>query len=339
MQFPASSVLRFGFRTAIIAAMIAAPLLTGSASTVSAAQGGLGYNEVIKFVRADQPAPQPGSFTPDFQAAVDAQKSTANATQHHGMFGALMNVANAAKGALSIFQSGIASTNYYMNGWERNDNPGAQTATITRPDRHEIIYLNLAKKTYHVVDTNVQPVTQTPPPYQPPQNQGPQPSPQPGTGKLDVNVSSSILGPKTIESVQTTGYSQDFKLSETQSTGSCHDGNFEMSMVQYVSNYDVPRPPHANVKMSYNFTPPSPTAMAMHPGCSPKTAFHHSGGAEPPADKLGLWSLVTLKGNAQTNQGSAGGAFSTLIERGNVRVLGPSDAGLFDIPADYTKEQ
>jgi hypothetical protein len=337
MRFRQSCNFRIIVGPALFAAALTSALVISSGVSGNAAQGGLAYNELMKFVRSDS-NPQPGSFAGDFQAAVDAQKSTANATQHHGLFGSIMNAANAAKGAMSIFQSGIASTHYYLNGWERSDDPGAQTATITRPDRHELIYLNLAKKTYRIVDTNVQPVTETPPPYQNPQSHGPQPSPEPGSGKLDISASSSVLGPKSIDNISTTGYSQNFKMSSTQSTGSCHDGTFETSIVQYVSSYAVPTA-GSHVSFKYHFTAPSPQMMVTHPGCNPKTTFHNSGGASPPGDKLALWTLMTLKGSAQTDQGQMGGGFSTLIERGNVRTLGPSDSGLFEVPTDFTKEQ
>ena len=337
MRFRQSCNLRVIVGPVLFAAALTAALVVGSGVSGDAAQGGLAYSELMKFVKADA-NPQPGGFAGDFQAAVDAQRSAANATQHHGIFGSIMNAANAAKGAVAIFQTGIASTHSFLNGWERSDDPGAQTATITRPDRHEMIYLNLAKKTYRIVDTNVQPVTETPPPYQNPTSQGPQASPQPGTGKLDISAASSVLGPKSIDNVATTGYSQDFKMSATKSTGSCHDGTFETSIVQYVSSYAVPSVgPHVSFK--YHVTPMSPQMMVTHPGCNPKTTYHNSGGASPPSDKLALWTLMTIKGGTQTTQGQMGGGFSTLIERGSVHTLGSSDSGLFDVPADFTKEQ
>jgi hypothetical protein len=240
---------------------------------------------------------------------------------------------------MSIFQNGMASTHYYLNGWERTDDPGQQTATIDRPDRHQIIYLNLAAKTYRIVDTSAGPPPSTPEPYAPPQPQGPRPSPQPGTGKLDISMTSSSLGPKNINGIETMGYNQDFKLSETQSTGSCHDGSFETAMVEYVSSYPEPHPSATKSTSAPKFAMPPPSAMGVPQGCRPSMTIHHSGGATAPGDRLSVWTLVTLKGNAQTNQGQMGGGFSTLIERGNVRTLGHADAGLFDVPAGFTKEQ
>ena len=317
---------------------IAALLLACAAAASNAASSGVAYDELTKFIPASQ-VPQPGTFVADFQAAVDAAKAAANAPQHHGLLGGLMNMAQMGKNALSTFQNGYPSSYYYLNGLERTDNPADQTATIQRPDRHQVIYLNLAKKTYRVVDLTAQTVTsETPAPYRP-QPQGPQPSPQPGGGKLDISDSSSVLGPKTIDNVSTTGYAQDFKLAETQSTGSCHDGTFEVSMQEYVSSFALPQRKEKSMPMNVHMSAPSPQGMVLHPGCSPKTTFHHSGSAAPPSDRIALWTLMTIKGNAQTDQGQMGGGFSTLVERGNIRNLGPTDAGLFDIPSDFTKEQ
>jgi hypothetical protein len=331
--------LRTTGRGILLAAVLAAPLFASPPSPSAAAQAGLTYGEVTRFVPSDQPAPQPGTFATDFQAAVDAQKALSASTQHHGLFSVIMNAANMAKNAMNAFTKGSASTEYYMNGWERTDNPATQTATINRPDKREIIHLDLAKKTYSITDMSAT-TTQTPPPYQPPSGpQQPAASPQPGTGKLDISESSTIIGPKTIEGVATTGYDQEFKMVSSQSTGSCHDGSFSMSMQNYVSSYGQPTIGHGSVSMASVMVGQSPAGAGAHPGCSPKITNHHSGGVTAPFDKLAMWTLITLKGGAQTQQGAMGGQFSTLIERGMVRTLGPSDAGLFDIPAGFTKEQ
>jgi len=182
-------------------------------------------------------------------------------------------------------------------------------------------------------------VMETPPPSSP-STPGPAASPQPGSGVLDISETSKVLGPKTLENVQTTGYSQDFKMVASHSTGSCRDGTFEASMVQYVSTYADPTAGGgAHASGGFHFARPSPVQFATGSGCRPKMTFHHAGNAAPPSDRLAMWMIMGLGGNTQTSQGQVGGGFKTLIERGNVRVLGPSDAGLFDVPAGFTKEQ
>src|ERR1700724_2938009 len=108
MRFRQSCNLRVIVGPVLFAAALTAALVVGSGVSGDAAQGGLAYSELMKFVKADA-NPQPGGFAGDFQAAVDAQRSAANATQHHGIFGSIMNAANAAKGAVAIFHTGIGS--------------------------------------------------------------------------------------------------------------------------------------------------------------------------------------------------------------------------------------
>lgn len=334
MPFKQTAPIRSFIRALLFAVALCVALAVGADRSAQAGQSNLAYDELTKFLRADQPTPVPGSFTTEFQAAVAAE-------EHHGLFGGIKNMVDAAKNAMNMFTTGIPSRHAYLNGWERTDDLGAQTATIMKPDRHQMITLNLAKKTYRIVDTSVQAPTETPPPYQPPSNpQAPQPSPQPGTGKLDISVSSSSLGQKTVENVSTTGYSQDFKVTETLSTGSCHDGSFETSMIEYISDYPEPQlaPSGAKPPKMTGGMPPPAAMMGVRPGCKPTTTTHHSGGATPPSGRLAMWTFLTLKGNVQSNQGQAGGGFSTLIERGNVRTLGAGDASLFEVPPDFTKE-
>jgi hypothetical protein len=331
----------FMLRLVAVAVTVLATALASGPRPATADQSNIAYDEVTKFVRGDQPAPQPGTFTADFQAAVNAASANANQPQHHGMFGSMMNALSQAKNAMSIFTTGSATRYFYMNGWERTEDVANGTATIMRPDRHEIIYLDLNKKTYRTVDTNVTPVTETAPPAPAPAGpQAPEPSPQPGTGKVDVTVSSTSLGPKTIENVATNGYDQDFKMTSTQSTGSCRDGSFETEMVEYLSSYAEPHlAPTTTAHYTMSTMPSMPHgAMPVHPGCNPTFSMHTSGGASAPAGRLSLWSLMTLKGSAQTQSGPAGGGFSTLTERGDVRTLGGSDAALFDVPAGFTQE-
>lgn len=318
----------------VAASALAAAMVVRSAAVASTGPN-IAYDELTKFVRGDQAAPQPGSFSADFQAAVAAAATPV--PQHHGLFSGLQNAVEQAKHMTDAFTNGMASHVYYMNGWKRTDDLTAQTATIERPDRHEIIYLDLAKKTYHIVDTNAVTPTGTPPPYQPPTQSGPPPSPQPGTGKLDITVSSTSLGPKTLEGVATNGYSEEFKLVSSQSTGSCRDGSIQTTSTEYLSSMPEPQlapMPHAmGPKISMSSIPPA-AMMGVHPGCSPKITSHTSGGVSAPSDRFAMWMFLQFAGSA----GGQGGSVGTLVERGDVRTLAPTDAALFDVPAGFTQE-
>jgi hypothetical protein len=169
------------------------------------------------------------------------------------------------------------------------------------------------------------------PPSQPNQ---PPPPPQPGTAKQDVTISSHVIGPKTIDGVATTGYGQDFKVVTTEATGSCQNGSYEASVDDYVSSI-VPPNSRASDWLKRAMVV-SPTSYAPQGGCAPTISMHKAVGATPPEGHLSLWVVTTFQGGQQ-QQGQNMHSFSTYVERGNVKILGPGDAGLFDIPAGFTK--
>ncbi|MFN2528168.1 MAG: hypothetical protein ABR584_05570 [Candidatus Baltobacteraceae bacterium] len=335
-EFPTRSISRFwaGSLLGLSCAVFAlASAFAPSPASSALPQAGLAYDEVTRVIMGEN-APEPGTFTADFQAAVNAQRSAAAPGTHRGLLGGIMNTIDMAKNGMNFLKNGSASSKYYLAGWERTDDPGAQTATITKPRERQIISLNLAKKTYHVVDPSAQTINETPPPMDRARNAaGPS---QPGSGKLDINVSNTSLGPRVIDNIPTTGYKLTFNLTESQSTGSCSDGTFQTSMIEYVSAYAQPR--MASSRIAPVRPMMRPELMALKPGCAPTIRMHSSGGAHLPADRLALWTLVVISGGAPTAQGEMRGGFSTLIERGNVHALGAADKNLFSIPADFTKD-
>lgn len=308
---------------------------------VHAASSGVQYDQLLKLVLGSQSTPQPGTFETDWQTSMNAVQSANNQPQHHGLFGNIMNSLNQAKNAMNIFQTGTPSTEYYWNGWERSDDPAAQTATITKPQQHQIIYLDLKNKTYRIEDTTVRPINETPPPYERPQGSSgsPPPSPQPGTAKVKITISNTSLGSKVVGGQQADGYKYDFKIASTQATGSCTNGTLETAMVVWDSRIPEPKLATAATGPPIRKRPavPNPELGAFKMGCKPTITARTHVGTSPPANRLAMWELVALNLGAQTNQGSASGGFSTMIERGNVKTLGPGDANLFEIPAGFTQ--
>ncbi|MDQ6781208.1 MAG: hypothetical protein M3Z37_08690 [Candidatus Eremiobacteraeota bacterium] len=324
-----------------LVALMAAVLFVG-ARPAPAADSGIQFDEVTKLVGKDD-RPQPGTFAPDWQAAIAAAQRQAAATnsmsQQHGFFSMIKNAVNVGKSTVDLMKNGIPSTEYYLGKWRRTDDPGAQTAVISKPDQRQIIYLKLAAKTYRIVDTTSGPPQTMVLPSAPQGTAGtPPPSPQPGSGKLDVTVSETNLGQKTIENVATQGYALTFKATLTKSTGSCKDGSFQTSVTQYVSNYPEPGAGMTG-KPSMAMSAQRPPELSGVPwGCKPTVAMHKSGGGQMPSGRLSMWMLLGLGGSANTSQGQVSGGFQSLIERGNVRQLGARDANLFNIPPGFTKE-
>jgi hypothetical protein len=312
--------------------LLGALILASAPSSTIAASGGVQYDQLTRFGVPGVPTPLPDNFAANFKSAVDAAAAFNNRPQGHGIFSMLTNAASLAKASMGMMRAGVPMTYYYLGDWEREDDPGKLTATIYRPDRKQIIHLDLAKKTYTIEDMGAHtPMPQAPqPPSQPNQ---PQPSPQPGTAKQDITISSSVIGPKAIDGVATTGYGTDLKIVTTQATGSCQNGSSEVSVDDFVSGI-VPPNAHTSDWLKRNLTV-SPMMYASQGGCTPTVTMHKSGGATAPQDRLSLWEVFTLKGGQQAGQGQQG--FSTYLERGNVKILGPVDAGLFDVPAGFTK--
>jgi len=312
---------------------LGALVIASAPSSTIGATGGVQYDQLSRFGLPGYPTPLPDNFAANFKTAVDAAVAFNNRPQGHGIFSMLANATNIAKATTALMKSGVPMTYYYLNDWERQDDPGKQTGTIYRPDRKQIIHLDLAKKTYTIEDMGDH--TPTPQTAQPPsQPNQPQPSPQPGTAKQDITISSSLIGPKSIDGVATTGYSSDFKIVTTQATGSCQNGSTEVSVEDYVSGI-VPPNAHTSDWLKRSLSV-SPTMYASQGGgCTPTVTMHKSVGATAPEDRLSLWEVFTLKGGQQSGQGQQG--FASYIERGNVKILGPGDAGLFDVPAGFTK--
>ena len=250
-------------------------------------------------------------------------------------FGAL---AAAARGFLSPHLIRYA----YWNGWERADDVTAQTATIRKCDAGQVIHLDLAHKTYTVYDPNSEPVP-TAPPVPAPRRGRPAPSEpqQPGTGVASLTATTRALGAQRIESYPTSGFDSTVTFAMTQSTGSCRDGSASLQEVEYLSA--LPRP---TVNACPIRRPPVPTTAgevvmpsAPSGGCRPTFSAKRSG-PTPPSNRLALYSLVTISGSGATPAPQPSGASSGLgflTERGNLRALGASDAGLFAIPSDFTK--
>jgi len=229
----------------------------------------------------------------------------------------------------------------YWNGWERVEDVTAQTATIRKCDAGQVIRLDLAAKTYAVYDPSSEP---TPSPAPVPRAPRGRPQPvgepaQPGTAVASLTEATRGLGPQRIENVATTGYDTTTTFAMTQATGSCRDGSASIETVQYLSA--IPRP-------AVNSCPvrrapfPGTAAEAVTPsasgGCRPTFTASRTG-PTPPGARLALYSLVTFgAGNGATPApAGAGSGVGFLTERGNVRTLGPADAGVFAVPPGFVK--
>jgi hypothetical protein len=234
----------------------------------------------------------------------------------------------------------------YYNGWERVEDTVTQTATIRKCDIGQVVYLDLAKKTYTVYDPNSEPAPAAAPVAASRRSRGPAaataPAP-PGTAIADISATTRALGTQRIENIPAAGYESIASFATTQSTGSCRDGGASIRTTEYLSAMNRPTVTSCPVRRAP--VPETANDVVTPPenqtgGCRPTLTFHHSG-PPVPADKLSLYTLVSMNGHAGATPAPAPsgqpGGIGFLTERGNVRTVGATSVALFSIPADFVK--
>lgn len=350
----------------------------------AAPASGLQYDEIVRIIVGGSPAPAPGNFTADAAAiASPASVAATAAPRRHGGFGNLGalaggilsgNVAGAVAGgvtdavvgnamdaqvdrimaqtggmlagAMRGLTQGRLERHSFYSGWERVDDVAAQTAVITKCDLHQIIRLDLAKKTYSVTDPTA-PAGESP--ATAPVAKGRHgreaapPREEPGTAVADFSNVVKPLEPRKFEGLDTTGYDDTSTFAMTQATGSCRNGTFAFTTRAYYSRLATPQLvcPLAIPAVTRQRYPREPMNFVASGGCRPTFTAHKSG-PNPPTQNLAMYQTIAMSGSAGTAatpnpSGSPVPGFVFLTERGNLHSLGAANAGLFEIPADFTK--
>jgi hypothetical protein len=353
-------------------AALAFAALIAPAAPSAAPPPGLAYDEIVRVVVSATPPP-PGSFQADV-AAVNAPAPAASAPPRKRGIGSLVNVAGAVLngggtgavagavasevvatamenaleqsigaqfGALGAAARGFLQPHLlryaYWNGWERVDDVGAQTATIRKCDIGQVIRLDLARATYSIYTPDTEP-TAAPAPGR--RGHGPAAvADEPGTMVADLTEATTPLGPLRIENQATTGYNATTTFTTTQSTGSCRDASASIRTVEYFSG--LTQPTVTSCPLRRPALPRTAGEVVTTPagGCKPTFTFHRSG-PTPPTNKLALYALVSFSAGASPAPQAAGspaGGVAFLTERGNLKTLGPSDAGVFEVPANFSR--
>jgi hypothetical protein len=338
---------------------------------------GLQYDEIVRVVAGSTPPP-PGNFQADLAAiSSPAPVAATAAPRRHGLnLGALAGgilsgnpgdaVAGAATdavvgnaldaqvdrmlaasagafaGALRGLTVGRVERHSFYAGWERVDDVAAQTATIRKCDLHQLIKLDLAKKTYSTYDPTAEPAAESAAPAPKSRRQRDTPAPdQPGTAAVVFSNVVTPLGLRKLEGLETAGYDETSTFAMTQATGSCRNGNFAFHSKNYYSRLETPRLVCPMAAMPRQRYPREPANFVASGGCRPTFAAHQSG-PRPPAQNLSLYQTIALSGSAGAPaspdpSGSPAPGFVFLTERGNVHSLSAANASLFDVPADFTR--
>lgn len=334
------------FRMAFAGGAVACALAFAAFPVAAAPQYvGLQYDEIVRMVMPQDTPPPPGSFADAYRQILADAPATSDQTpapKRHGLAGLIGNITNAeqqmsqaANQMQSFVKDGHLTRQAFYNGWVRTDDVVAKTAVIEKCKQHEVIDLDLAHKTYKIVDTSVDPHAACPTPDMP----GPSGRPQvvneaPGTATLKITAKETALGPMTVQNVPTSGYTNTVQMAMTNATGSCKNGSFGVEQTRYVSRLAVPRRYCPLPKT--RAVPTTPVDVVVRGGCKPTmtaNAPHMYWDAD--SGKLEMYSrMAMLSGDAGSN-----GRFTTVTQRGNVNWLTKAQAdALFSVPAGFTKQ-
>jgi len=340
---------------------------------------GLQYDEIVRMVVGATPPP-PGNFQADLAALASpaAVAATQAPKRRHGFgnLGALAggllsgNVGGAVTGAatdavvgnamdaqmdrmlaattgafagaLRGLTQGRVERHSFYSGWERVDDVAAQTATIRKCDLHQVINLDLAKKTYSIVDPTARSsdAGPAPAPRSHERREGTPAPERPGTAVAQFSNVVTETGPRKLDGIDTTGYDDTTKFAVTQATGSCRNGSFSFHSKTYYSGLATPRLVCPLAAMPPQRYPQRPENFVASGGCRPTFTAHKSGPV-PPAQNLAMYSTIAMNGSsgeaAPAPSGSPAPGFVFLTERGNVHTLSAANASLFEIPSDFTR--
>ncbi len=349
------------FFTFLALAILAAAIAKGTAAPTGPI--GLQYDEIVRVAAGTTTPPPPGAFESDLSAVMNGSQTTAAAPKPAAkkrglgnLIGAVLtgnatevvvdsavqkvadNALGGIMGSLNAFrdfmQAGKLERHAFYKGWERVDDVATKTATIKKCDLHQYIELNLEKKTYRI--TNPAAATRSSSSSTHPSNASSEtPAPeQPGTAVVDFTRKGTALAAQTLNGVETSGYSNRNSLTVSQATGSCRNGSFTVVSTEYLSAMKEPRaicPLPASPRV-----PMEPRRVVARGGCKPTFTLHNSGPV-PPSGRLAMYTrLAFLPQNSNEESASQ---FAFVTERGNVKSLTKNDiAGLFEIPAGFTKE-
>jgi hypothetical protein len=302
---------------------------------------GLQYDEIARMVITPATAPPPGTFADAYQKILaDAPAVTANPTpppRRGGLFGGLLsgisgaeqNAEQAANQMQNSLADGTLVRLAYYNGWVRTDNIVAKTATIDKCAQHQLIELDLARKTYKIADTQG---GNTPDCVTPAGPYGRQVNEAPGTEDLTFTSNSVNLGAKTLQGIPTVGSTDTTGMATTNATGSCSNGSFKIQNERYVSKIAVPR---RFCPLPKGRGPSTPVDMVAQGGCKPNMKGSMSAAYwMRSGDKLEMYNRMTML------SGESAGQFQSVTQRGNVLWLTkPQADALFSIPPDFTQAQ
>jgi hypothetical protein len=213
----------------------------------------------------------------------------------------------------------------------RVDDVAAQKATIGRPDKGEVEYLDLKAKTYTTVGGDaakallepsvaalVKAAIPAPPPASPT-----------ATVAFKVGATQTPIGDRTFGDIATKGIDYTLSMKSESTSEAC--GNVTVS-ADSVAYFDPSR--EERVKYSDADNDPEQMLRAMQSGRGCIASFD---GTIPPRDPLFKRFFLYSRNRISFTIASLPTPIDvlTIVERGNVKPLTAADASLFEIPAGF----
>jgi hypothetical protein len=231
---------------------------------------------------------------------------------------------------LNRMRDGILLHYSFLGTLERVDDPVAQKATIGRPDKGEVDYLDLKAKTYTRLTGDAAAALLKPNLMQQVTNVAgvPPSGPKRGTLAMAIVASSTPIAGVSFDGTTTSGYQVDSKVSTT-ATGQCPVISGKVSVTAYI---DSTRPePFVKPTSAFNVSDVTKAMGAI--GC-PTTIVGSVPTPDPGLSRFIIYEhgdvTMTLP-NIPTPIQSA-----TVLQRGHIVPLAATDAALFEIPPGFT---
>ena len=142
-----------------------------------------------------------------------------------------------------------------------------KSATIRKCDLHEIVELDLDKKTYRIVDTTPKPDSVPSP--APKAWRRTAPDEAPGTAVLEMTRVVRALGAMLIDGINTQHFQSTSMIAMTQATGSCRDGSYSVARDESLSGFAQPHAICRHFHAPASVYPRQPEQMVARGGCCP----------------------------------------------------------------------
>jgi len=241
--------------------------------------------------------------------------------------------------AVQRMRRGVLLHVSYLGDRSRVDDPETQRSTIVQSDKNEIIYLNLAAKTYRVVTGDEASRLLAPGSIDALKSaiasptDAASPDAQIGTETIASTASTGVVEGVTIDGTATHGMKTTATVAAQAATGSCPQFSTEVTVLQYVDPTRDERPKN---------TIPSGTVDAIRgalrglPSLNCRFTFAPGPSPAPLRDSKRFLLYAETDTSTTVPTLSAPITFSMIMARGNLHDLGPADAALFEIPPGFT---